>query len=299
MTRPILLLCNTRSGSTAFGHALADSNSGFTFGGEIFNPAAVAQVWSFPFWLTEHQVSATRLATDRRGVLRDYLSDLLGSCPLQAMVLDVKYHDLPSLLPTPALASAVPIVFELVAEMGGVVLHLVRRDKARAALSEIAAVHRVVFHLPDNADAPVAEPITVDREAFIQQVRMRALHETLARQQLALSECRALEIAYEDVFSERQSEVVATLGETLAMPITLNQVRHRRLSVDYEVVFPESAVLLEVAKNAELEWPVFHSAKLAADLLCPDVLGKSVPDQAPRVAVSDRLSMVLRAWRRF
>ena len=192
ITRPVLRLCNTRSGSTALGHALAGSNPGFTFGSELFNPGAIAQVWSFPFWLAERGVSAARLATDKLGVVSDYLSDLLRSCHLPVMVLDVKYHDLPSLLPIPALSTAVPTLFELVSRLDGLVLHLVRQDKGRATLSEIAAVRRGVFHLSDDAIAPVPEPIDVNLEMFVQQVRLRALHETLARRQLTQSKCRCL-----------------------------------------------------------------------------------------------------------
>lgn len=262
MTCPVLLLCDTRSGSTAFGHALADSNPGFTFGGELFNSSAVTQVWSFPFWLTERRVSATRLATDKLGVIGDYLSDLLGSCHLPVMVLDVKYHDLPSLLPAPALPTAVPTLFELVSRLDGLVLHLVRRDKGRAALSEIAAVHRGVFHLPDDTATPVPEPIYVDLETFLQQVRLRALHEILVRRQLVQSNCRCLEIAYEDVFGERQDEVLAALGEMLAMPVILSQIRHRRLSLDYELVFPNSAALLAAARNAGNDWLISDLTKV-------------------------------------
>ena len=289
-----MLLCDTRSGSTALGHALADSNPGFTFGGELFNPNAVAQIWSFPFWLTERGVSAARLATDKLGVVSDYLSDLLGSCHLPVMVLDVKYHDLPSLLPTPALPTAVPTLFELVSRLDGLVLHLVRRDKGRAALSEIAAVRRGVFHLPDDAIAPLPEPINVDLEMFVQQVRLRVLHETLVRRQLVQSSCRCLEVAYEDVFGERQDEVLAALGEMLAMPVAFNQVRHRRLSSDYEEVFPNSASLLAAADAASKDWPISSLAEIGESPVRASIPKPSVSGRPSQRTPVSRLSKLMR-----
>ena len=265
----------------------------------MFNPNAVAQVWSFPFWLAERGVSAARLATDKIGVVGDYLSNLLGSCHLPVMVFDVKYHDLPSLLPTPALSTAVPTLFELVSRLDGLVLHLMRRDKGRAALSEIAAVRRGVFHLPDDAIAPLPEPINVDLEMFVQQVKLRVLHETLVRRQLTQSSCRYLEVAYEDVFGERQDEVLAALGEMLAMPVALNQIRHRRLSSDYEEVFPNSAALLTAADAASKDWPISSLIEIIESPSRVSVAKPPVSGRFPRTTPVAQLRKLLRTRYRF
>jgi len=256
LSKPIILLCNTRTGSTAFGSALEASNGDIWFAGEVFHPDGL-----FVKWLEEHDVSALSFFLEKQRVLGEFLVDCSARYPNKALLIDVKYHDTLGLMPTPALYDFPPALLSAVRDLEGRVLHLKRKSRFDSAISQVMAgiskVHhvRVGESLPDFA-AQLGQ-VVIDPLALARQIRHRIYHELIATRQLINSGCKYIDVYYEDIFVENESNALATLEAFLAFPVRLDKVVHRKIGAGYrDIIKDYESLRKDLRQLEEANWPI-------------------------------------------
>jgi len=256
--KPILLVCNTRTGSTALGTALALSNPDLAFYGEAFNPSGIELRTSFPYWLRDKNVSARRLIADKFNLCRDYLSARIAGRGKKIVLLGVKYHDLLNFMPVPALFDFVPELFAATRALDGGIVHLVRGNTFDSAISALVAQRRRVFHVQVGSNLPsMDETFDISPSAISQQVRMRVVQEIVARKQIHVSNCRSTEIKYEDIFGEHPSQSIADLARVFGIPLKMDKVAHQKIGRHYPSIVSNFKELADVSRSWQYDnWPV-------------------------------------------
>lgn len=255
MVRPVLLVCNTRTGSTAFGNALSASNPGVMFTGECFNPTAVNQPDSFVGWILSNNISAYRFLAEKKAVAHEYLDWVTNTVTGRILLLDLKYHDTLAFMPNPSLLDFPPVIFAALKDLGGSVIHLVRQDKFASSISEVIANRSNFFHLVKGGEKPKIESFEIPWLDLEAQIRLRYFHEASVRRQLGNSLVDSIEIKYEDVFGTNNTRVMEALGTALEEPLNLDNVVHEKIGVDYQSIVTNFD---DLANRAESEnWTTF------------------------------------------
>lgn len=259
--KPMLLVCNTRTGSTAFGTALALSNSDIAFYGEVFHPAGMNLRTSFPYWLRSSEISAKTFLTDKVGICRDYLRARTAGRGKSAVVFGVKYHDLLNFLPTPSLFDFAPALFTALRQLDGVIIHLLRRSVFDATISAIVAQKRQVFHVQVGDRLPQSsEKFNIPVTALVQQIRMRIVQEMIVSKQIRNSKCHFAVVTYEDIFGGHVSKAMADLTHLIGSNVNLHKMVHQKLGTNYPSLISNFNELANAARRWESrKWSINES----------------------------------------
>jgi len=192
--RPVVLLCQTRTGSQHLKALLASVAGVEVLPQELFYPSLTPNTF-YGFW-------AGRIADDPAravvpGAIDDevvaYLTHLLARSDAQRVVLDVKLHQLHEL---PALW---PAVRGAVERLGGWAVQLVRENLLRSVVSERIMHRRLAMNAePVHRDStPEAMCVRLDPGWALAQLRQRSRRDRRVVAEFGPLESRFLRVAYE------------------------------------------------------------------------------------------------------
>jgi hypothetical protein len=180
----IVLLADTRTGSTAFGNALIE-NGRVQYFGEVFHPpspAGVGLLYGSMADCTLSDLLNNSLVEQR---LDDAIGRLSGESLSAHIMIDIKYHDLRLIPSHPmGLGTAPPLLVYLMSRKYWIV-HLNRSNRLDAVISEGAAANNHLHHIyetetPSQSDLHISEiyldpyrTVTslLDRESSLRSVR--------------------------------------------------------------------------------------------------------------------------------
>lgn len=190
----IIILCDTRVGSTAFGRAL--ESDALSFHGEVLyagNPGG-----EFIQELSQMRIEGHEARESNIKDFSIYLKRYISST--KAHALDIKYHDIYSIPKALHRPSAGPPIIHLIKQQAAVIIHLNRKSRFRAALSELIAQQTSVYHISQSETGPSQRhSISIDVQSLFEKSKDRELCFRIAQRWIhEYPHC--LELFYEDLF---------------------------------------------------------------------------------------------------
>jgi hypothetical protein len=210
----VVLLADTRTGSTAFGNALI-SNGRFQYIGEVLHPqspAGVGILYDHIAGCTLSDLLNTTLIQQR---LDDAINRLRGESRSAHIMIDIKYHDLGVIPSHPRVLGTVPPLLAYLMSREFWIVHLNRSNRLDAVISQEAAVTNRVHHIYETetagqSDSSMAE-IFLDPYRTVTALLERENSLTTVRSWLQ-DYSRCVDIDYEAAFlSPNGASLVTTL----------------------------------------------------------------------------------------
>ena len=157
----VVLLADTRTGSTAFGNALI-KNGRLQYIGEVLHPqspAGVGILYDSISGCTLHDLLNTSLVEQR---LDEAIERLRSESRSAHIMIDIKYHDLGVIPAHPRVLDTAPPLLTYLMRRKFWIVHLNRSNRLDAVISQEAAVVNRVHHIheteaSDQSDRSVAE----------------------------------------------------------------------------------------------------------------------------------------------
>jgi hypothetical protein len=153
----IVLLADTRTGSTAFGNALI-KNGRLQYFGEVLHPPSPAGFGTLYGSIADCTLNdlLNKPVIEKR--LDDAISRLKDESLSPHIMIDVKYHDLNIIPSHPrGLGTAPPLLLYLMSREFWIV-HLNRSNRLDAVISEAAAAANHVHHIYEEESPPTSDP---------------------------------------------------------------------------------------------------------------------------------------------
>lgn len=213
--RPVVLLCQTRTGSQHLKALLASHADISVLRQELFYPALTPDTF-YGFWSARITNDPARaIVPDAiEGEVRAYLDHLLAQSDGKSVVLDIKLHQLEEL---PALW---PALRRAVERLGGWAVHLVRRNLLRSVVSEQIMHERLArAGGPVHRDStPETIRVRLDPGWVLAQLRQRRGRDRRVRAEFGTLGDRLMRVAYESFEEARDApQLVATISSFLGL----------------------------------------------------------------------------------
>lgn len=194
----IAVLADTRVGSTALGSGL-DNGENIFFLGEILYPEEIDSGQHLYRALLDQPMR--KLAANRQAAF-EFLDDFF-SCGAwergKRYVFDIKYHDLRLIPSHPAVLFDRPVLLEYLIARNIRILHINRRNKLAAALSQEVAIQTQLFHSSQGIGA--ARDLVLPLYEVVSGALARQKSHEAVRSWLA-SYSNVFDIEYEALFAE-------------------------------------------------------------------------------------------------
>jgi hypothetical protein len=218
----VILLADTRTGSTAFGNALIKSGRVQYFG-EVLHPQSPAGVGSMYRSITDCTLSNLLDKAFLHQRLDDEIGRLRDESQSVHMMLDIKYHDLDIVPSHPKILGSVPSLLAYFMNRNFWVVHLNRSNRLAAVISEAAVASNGVHHIyetktPNDSDRPLADvyldPYTTVTSLIERENSLRCVRTWLQDYD------RCIDVDYEAAFlsANGTSSVAALLSKSLDDP---------------------------------------------------------------------------------
>jgi hypothetical protein len=218
----IILLADTRTGSTAFGNALI-KNGRVQYFGEVLHPQSPAGAGSIYRSITDCTLSNLLDKAFLHQTLDEAIGGLRDESQSAHIMLDIKYHDLEIVPSHPKSLGSVPSLLAYFMNSKFWVIHLNRSNRLAAVISEVAAATNGVHHIyetatPSHSTQHVAEihldPYTTVTSLIERENSLRAVRTWLQDYD------RCVDIDYEAAFlsADGSSSVAALLSKSLDDP---------------------------------------------------------------------------------
>lgn len=244
-----LLVANTRTGSTALGAGLSESNESFFASGEVFNPSAKQQSEAFFSWVRDNQISAYEFMNNKLGVTKNYLNWVDNLHEASHLLLDAKYHDLLMFMPCPSLFDFPPVLFLAAKDLEIPIIHLKRRDKFESSLSELVAAHTNVHHVKAGQALPAIDPTNISWDQLRDQIRLRIVEEALVTRQLEHAQANVATIYYEDVFLAQDRSFLNDIRNKFSLKWHFEGTPYRKIGILYDKIVTNYAELQQRYSN--------------------------------------------------
>jgi LPS sulfotransferase NodH len=157
--QPVFVIGAQRSGTTVLREVL-NTNPAVALLGELFDTGSHQR--DFAWFASEHKLPRAADYAEAERQLWGFLRHVRGLVPATAarFGFDVKYSQLRTLAPLYEPLSAVPAMVQFIHASRALVVHVVRDNILQAALSEMVARSRAVWH--HRGQQSIEQPVEID-----------------------------------------------------------------------------------------------------------------------------------------
>jgi hypothetical protein len=191
------IIAQQRSG-TAVLTELLNANARFYVATEIFHPGEDQPDSFLSFCAERLRSSYDGSLSTRRDLFGDFVQDLRARRGAEFVGYNVKYASCHNLDGDWRSLSSPPALFEILETRGAAVIHLVRTNVFKSALSNLRASETDIWHLPAGGDAAIAR-IEIDVCALLRLIELTQAEIETATKWL-FSFPRLLTAHYDDMF---------------------------------------------------------------------------------------------------
>ncbi len=208
MAKPIIIIGQQRSGTTALQSALSEADGVKNFG-EIFQfhrPQIEDTPHNFYYYVNHVRGGWEAIASAEQAEveLSKYLSYLDELAPGSHYILDIKYNLWHHFSPGWFNTFGRPYMLEYFKKLKAPIIHVVRKNVFRQYVSnEFAARTQRWHYLNESTESPQIEPFDVDQEDLADYFEMVEGNEMIFRKRLKHYPY-AVELTYEKLFDGRQ-----------------------------------------------------------------------------------------------
>ena len=170
--RPTFIVGGQRTGTTVLRETL-NTHPDIVLLGELFTRGSHAE--AFETYVAARGLQRPAHYAEAESQLWDYLRHLRAQAPESVKVFgfDIKYSQLRTLSPAYEPLSAVPALIQFFHASQAQIVHVVRENVVQAALSELVAAGRDVWH--HRQDEAIGQKVEVDGELLLTLIRQRLL----------------------------------------------------------------------------------------------------------------------------
>lgn len=200
--RCIVLLATQRSGTGALGSIL-DQHDQIQYLGEVFHDNTTDPSRNYFPFLTRLAQEEPEKILPQNGKERfaRFIDHLCTTVSKDVFVIDIKYRSMHHFNQAWHGFTQPPYLFQLLAEAGIPVLHLVRRNVLKTYLSGRLAEANKIWHMTSDQSQSV-QSIEVDADAIGRRISGLSYEIDIARRNLS-GHAGVLEICYEELFDDQ------------------------------------------------------------------------------------------------